>query len=395
MSSTIADASIRLKANAEALKPGFDKAGKMQEKYAKDTERRLGRLGEAGARLQGTFGRLQATGDSFNRLSTDADKLRASIDHVENSVGGLANAMVLAKMSGMGMLAGIGMGIGGLVGGVVASVFSRPPDDATAAYLRRRAGRTLPSESDIGYAESSPFRDTTGLRRSVAIERRIGAVGAAAESAAERFEEAFGTRGMSAERAEIFRLERDRAGLEGMRRLPGVSDRAYRAMADDIDRAVAALRRLERAREDDETTARRTVATLADYATGRAVTGATRTPREAAMAELRSLMALRARSPDAISEDTIRRRADALSRGLGESSTGPEGLEAGSVGAARAIASEGRSRETRGEELLTEVRDAIRAESVALTAAATAAVESIRTTFGPTLDILRRALGGP
>lgn len=399
MATTIAKASIQLTANAESLKPGFMQAEREMDKFKKATSKRLGDVAEVGEKLTSGLARTSQLGDTFARLGTDADKFGAGIDAATQSMGNLVNSMRLAKATGGSMLGGLAAGItalGAAVGFSILGGLSRPVGEDAAAREAPLGTRRSPIEM---FGTGRTVRGT--IRAMFGLDPDLGEATPTRGPRPPDFAE---LSGRASERAGTMArgFEDALAAMRGMSR----EELAFRAIERDLETIpegthewAAATRELARARAfvrdiDIETRA------AADMARGRAVAESVRTPREAAMAELRDLAFLRMRAPDALAEADLRRRADALAAGLRERDrgpTGPEALEAGSVEAARAITDAGRARDDRHADLLAEVRDAIRIEGererARLDAIAAALAEPIRD-FRDIRELIRRLLPG-
>lgn len=414
-STTIATASIQLKANAEALEPGFQKANKLAEKAKKDLDKRLGTIGDIGEKLRGGIGQAQGFGDIFDRMASGSDKFAASVDLAEGAVGNLVNSMRMAKAMGQGVWSGIAGGLAGLAAGVGMSLLmSGRREDATPGerFLTSVGAR---GRGRLGGVESfvlSPFGGETGAgRRATRIAGAFAEIGEAGGRARDAVREIgvemtrLGRGAPDAERwAELMDLRRRRDA--GFARLtPAERDAAavaawvrsgaeLRRLEEDLTALAAkreAIRRRELALAERRAAADRRARDLeADFATGAAARDSLLTDRERALAELRSLVNLRARTPGAISEETIRGRADALARGLEpERPIGVQALEAGTSEAVRGIRAAMRESERRpeGERLLEEVRDEARRTVEVLRGLGGRIVDGIAERFAPLLRV--------
>lgn len=446
---TIAKASIQLTANAEALKPGFDKATQQTEKFRKEVNRRLGGLAEGGEKVASAFGRMQSMGNAFNQIDAGANKLADTLDNVKNSIGGIVGNLQVARASGIGWGAALGMTAGGFAASALLSHFTREDRTPADRFLTERGMRGAGSMSGIESFVMAPFGfETAGGRRRRRETTTIGSLGesgsAAAEGIRELRREWDALSGMTAERARLAEMERS---LELIRtrtdlttdearalRLATAALESYRVVlhateamrvgrgARDLRESIAfgretaglsseevALRRLEdqfrrltRATTEwddalrELTRAREAVVRLrmdralaADFERGRAIRESVRTDEERARDELRELERLRVRG--VLDPETFRRRVDAIGRSVDtpEAPIGVRALEAGTVEAITGIREAMRegSRVNRGETLLEEVRDETRRAAEHIRDLAGRIGASLRDTLAPLLRV--------
>lgn len=393
---SIADASITLRANADKLRPGFERAERELEKHKREQTKKLGDIAQAGEKIGGAFARAGGVSSAFERLASDTNTFKASVDVAAQSVGNLVNSINLAKATGGSLMSGLGFGLAGLAvgagGALLNTIVERlnrtesPETAARRTVLRRRADTlTAFAERERGAAGSLESRGEDSERVSLrAAERELERLRAAA-----RIPVPGGTTSLAMGRGATMPMMDDprlapeiaeaTAAVERHRRAVERIAEARRREREEVER----IHDLDRMRRDRDL--------------GRAARESLRSPmeaaRDAAREELRALMLAESRTPGAVGADVLRRRADALAGGLGgDRPIGPAGLEAGSVEATRAInAFATGGREERGERLLEEVRDAIRADADRAAAALvaspigssiTAIAEAARRLFG-------------
>lgn len=255
MATTIAKASIQLSANAEQVTGELKKTETGVKAFSKKASDSIGgiKAHEAGEKMTAAFGRMRMVSGTFDALRSDADNFSKAVAVAEGTVGSLTLGLSAASKMASGLSGamkgvigvGIGLAVAG-IGGLIswASGPSRREEEATRMTegLSDESRRFL---SDAGVTTTARMRRTelgmaerveptvterdVELSRTVPTIREIGRGAEMASSARGREETAL--------RVAETTLAAGRAA--------GDATPAFRAFAEEVERAGTAFRHAE------------------------------------------------------------------------------------------------------------------------------------------------------